>query len=471
MSIHAKLKQLQGKCVVVAGAGISGISACRFLETLGAKIILVDDASMDAIQKRIQAWGGIPASVLVQQGIHSSTLLQAELVVLSPGIAKIHPAIQDALKHDILVMNEIDLGAAFLPHCRFVGITGTNGKSTTSTILGSIAKAFDANAFVGGNLGTPLCAALAEGIFPKIAILELSSYQLELLDLLKLDVVIITNLSPDHLDRYQNVEAYYQAKAKIFDLLAATGSVILNQGDPNSNQFLHASSSHARLDFNVASAEMGITINDNTLVIKTPTWQTQITLDKNQFLGHHNYENAAAAIAGALALNIPLEIIQAGLQAYAGIPHRLESLGHVQGVHWVNDSKATNVESAMIAVQTFEKGVHLIVGGLGKKSSYAPFVEKCIGRVQAVYAIGQDAPALLEAFKEFNCFDCKTLEQATMLAQNNAQKGGTILLAPACASWDQFESFAHRGDQFRMLFQQAQKKDAARKNGNETVAL
>ena len=456
MPLHQKLKQLQGKLVVVAGAGISGLSACQFLDKLGAKIILVDDASSEIIQKRIESWGGIPASVSVQQGIHSSITQRAELIILSPGISKEHPAIQAALTCHISVINEIDLSAAFLPECRFIGITGTNGKSTTTTILGSIAKAFDANAFVGGNLGTPLCETLNNAILPKIAVLELSSYQLELLNLLKLDAAIVTNRTPDHLDRYQNVKNYYQAKAKIFDLLLPSGSVILNQRDQNSKEFLFPPTIHPRLDFNVASSEMGIAIHDNALVIRTPLMQENLTLDPEQFLGRHNYENAAAAVAGALALNIPLPTIQAGLRAYAGIPHRLESLGYAQGVRWINDSKATNVESAIIAMKNFSKGVHLIVGGLGKKSSYAPLVEICHGRAKAVYVIGQDAPNLLEAFKAFDCSDAKTLEKAVALAQKKAQRGDIILLAPACASWDQFESFVHRGNQFRELFQKAQ---------------
>ncbi len=455
MSLYEKLKQIKGKSVVVAGAGISGISACKFLETLGANIVLVDDADLELIQKRIASSGGIPACVSLQQGIKSSITLQAELIILSPGISKNHVAIQEALAHSIPVINELDLGAAFLTSCHFVGITGTNGKSTTATILGFIAKAFDANAFVGGNLGIPLCETLVKGVLPKIAVLELSSYQLELLELLRLDAGVITNLTPDHLDRYPNVEAYYLAKAKIFDLLHTTGSAILNHEDPNSKIFLLDHAAHPRLDFNVKLGDQGIAIKGNTLLINTPTLQATLTLNQEQFLGQHNYQNAAAAVAAALALNIPLAIIQKGLDSYTGIAHRLESLGYAQGIRWVNDSKATNVESVLIAMQNFSEGVHLVVGGLGKNSSYAPLVNFCQGRVNAIYAIGQDAPNLMEAFKDFVCFDAKTLENAVLLAQKNAQKGDTILLSPACASWDQFESFAHRGDSFRKLFEEA----------------
>jgi UDP-N-acetylmuramoylalanine--D-glutamate ligase len=456
MDLDEKLKQLRGKSVIVIGAGVSGIAACKFLAKLGAKIILADDADIEIIQKRLHSSGEIPACISLQQGISSSVTSQAELIILSPGISQNHVAIQYALLRGIPVINEIDLGAAFLPKCQFVGITGTNGKSTTTTILGSIAKTYDANTFVGGNLGTPLCEILAKGILPKIAILELSSYQLELLNLIKLDAAVVTNLTPDHLDRYPSAEAYYLAKAKIFSLLQTAGIAILNQQDPNSKKFLFDRTAHSRLDFNVKPEDIGIAIQSNTILVNTPNFKTSLILSRKQFLGQHNYQNAAAAVAASLALKVPLPTIQAGLDAYMGIAHRLEFLGCAKGVRWINDSKATNVESVLIAMENFSEGVHLIVGGIGKKSSYAPLAKICRGRVKAIYAIGEDAPNLLDAFKEFVCIDAKTLENAVLLARKKAQKGDTILLSPACASWDQFESFAHRGDCFRKLFQKAQ---------------
>jgi len=452
-----KALQLQNKSVCVLGAGISGIATCRFLETQNAKVTLLDDADLNLVNDRIQKHGGLPRNTILKNGINAQTILNADLIVLSPGISMQHTAIQAALKNSIPIINEIDLAFPFLSDCRFVGITGSNGKSTTTSILGSIAKNFDSHAFVGGNLGEPLCNVLLQNCKPQIAILELSSYQLEILTTLKLQAAIVTNLTPDHLDRYPSVEAYYQAKIKIFDLLVPNGKVILNKSDKNSVKYLHATTFHDRLNFNVAPFEEGVSILADSLSVQLPHLKEKFYLKTDHFLGQHNRENAAAAVAGALSLNIPVNVIQKGLDDYPGIAHRLETLGFINNIRWVNDSKATNIESALIAIKTFDQNVHLILGGLGKKSSYQPLVNACQKRVKAIYAIGQDAPLILEAFKSFVCFDAKTLEQAVSLAQKNTVPGDTILLAPACASFDQFENFAERGNLFRKLFQKEKK--------------
>jgi UDP-N-acetylmuramoylalanine--D-glutamate ligase len=321
--------------------------------------------------------------------------------------------VKRARELNIDVVNEIELAASHLPDCHFIGITGTNGKSTTTTILGSIVTQYDPNTFVGGNLGTPLCEALAQGQHPHHAVLELSSYQLELITTLKLDAAVLTNLAPDHLDRYASVDDYYRAKMRIFDLLKPGGVRV------------------------VADENHGFKLN--------PTY----------YRGQHNRENAAAAIAAARVWHIPDHLIQRGLDAYTGLAHRLQWLGEARGVQWVNDSKATNVDSAIVAIKSFDKNVHLIVGGIGKGSSYAPLVDACKGRVKAVYVIGQDAPNLLSAFSSFDVTHSRTLEQAVSDAKGKATAGDIILLAPACASFDQFENYAKRGDRFISLFEEA----------------
>ena len=436
----AFLSQLKKQSIVIAGAGRSGLATLRFLTFLGVKATLADDTK-EAYPK-----------------LADTLLEKATWVVLSPGIPRAHPALQKAVLNGTKILNELDLAALYLPNTRFVGITGTNGKSTTTTLLGSIAKVYDPTAFVGGNLGIPFCEALAKGEKPQLAILELSSFQLETLSHLKLDTAVVTNLSPDHLDRYSSEEAYYGAKARIFALLKPSGISILNRQDTLSMEHLPNFVKGPCSYFNTSEKEDGVLVGPDFLKFSTSTQNHRFSIDTKKILGEHNRENAAAAVAAALSLQIPFDTIQKGLDDYPGLAHRLESVGNLKGVQWINDSKATNVESAIKSVESFDQGIHLIVGGLGKGSSYAPFVQACTKRVKAVYTIGQDAPLLLGAFQNLGVplHDAKTLENAVQLAHTAAIKGDTILLAPACASYDQFDHFEHRGNCFKALFQKRQ---------------
>ncbi|MEI6790149.1 MAG: UDP-N-acetylmuramoyl-L-alanine--D-glutamate ligase [Myxococcaceae bacterium] len=373
--------------IAIAGRGRSGKAAHHFLLHQGHHTEFLDDADGSLIAERI---------------------LNFEAIVLSPGIPRAHPAIKAAILAKIPIYNEIDMAVSYLPECQFVGITGTNGKSTTTALLGHIVTAFEPNTFVGGNLGRPLCEALAAGEYPRYAILELSSFQLETLSKLKLDVAALLNLTPDHLDRYPSIEAYYDTKRKIFDLLKPGG--------------------------------VKISLGTSLLNMKP----------SSKLLGQHNIQNMKAAVLAAQALHIPDDIIQRGLDTFPGIVHRLEILGQKNGVTWINDSKATNVESAKAALACFDSGVYLILGGLGKGASYEPLVSAALKCVKKIYVLGEDAPNILKFFPE--AIETHTLEQAVKLAYQQAKSGDTVLLAPACASYDQFKNFEHRGDVFRSLF-------------------
>ncbi len=403
--------------VLVMGAGRSGLAAARLLLREGAQVVLADDKSAEEIRKKSTKYGGIPDGVSLAPSGRGQG--EGNFVVLSPGVPRSHPLVQQALQNNISVINELELAAQFLSDCQFVGITGTNGKSTTTTLLGSILTQVDPDVFIGGNLGLTLCETVLMGKKPRLGVIELSSFQLETIHQLALQVAVITNLSPDHLDRYPSVNDYYAAKERIFDLLVPGGTPI-----------------RGPLDIS----------------------QYDVEVHNPHLIGAHNLENAAAAIAAALALGISRETIEQGLAAYKGIAHRLECLGKINGVLWVNDTKATNIDAAIIAVKAFSGGIHLIAGGLGKGSDYAPWVQACLGRVKTVYTIGDDAAKIEQAFAgKIPVVACRTLAAAVANAQKNAISGDVILLAPACASYDQFEDYAQRGEVFRTLFLQAHK--------------
>lgn len=397
---------------LVLGVGRSGIAAAQLLMQEGHLVFMTDDNT-----DKEQACPQLSFFVPMQKAHQHLTQHQYQAVVLSPGVPRTHDLITQALQLNIPVLNELEIGAERLPNCLFAGITGTNGKSTTTAMLGSILKQADAQAFAGGNLGTPLCEAVSQGLKPRYAALELSSFQLETMHHLPLRAAVITNLSPDHLDRYPSIEAYYATKQRIYDLLVPTGVAVR--------------------DYH----------------------QTSLPAFENpRIVGQHNIENAQAAVALARALQIEETAIAQGLNAYPGIPHRLELLGSIGGVSFVNDSKATNVESALVAIQAFAGGIHLIAGGVGKKSSYAPLVKAALGKVKAVYVIGEDAALITEAFApHMPVIQAGTLQMAFTLAAQASTSGDVILLAPACASYDQFHDYAHRGNTFRQLFEETER--------------
>lgn len=410
------LKNPQGCRAAIVGTGVSGQSAARLLEKLGALVTSFDEKT--------------------QGPLEDNALCDFDFIVLSPGFPRKKACIANALAKGVLVINEIDLAAEHLPGCRFIGVTGTNGKSTTTAMIGDILKLHDPLAFVGGNLGTPLCDAVLNDQKPSLGVIELSSFQLETICRLYLEVAVVTHLTPDHLDRYNSEEDYYAAKNRIFSILKEGGTAVINQKDARSARFLHPQKSHYIAAFTDA------------LPFAVPG-----------LVGGHNVENAAAALSAARALDLDHKLIERALSDFKGLPHRLELLGEHKGVRWFNDSKATNVESAIIAIKSFDRGVHLIVGGLGKGTSYAPLVEAAMNRAVQIYTIGSDAPKIAESFSaHFALTQAGTLKNAIEAATQRAQPGEVILLAPACASYDQYASYVARGDDLRRLFHDHQRR-------------
>jgi UDP-N-acetylmuramoylalanine--D-glutamate ligase len=472
------LRHRRGRRFVVVGGGKTGAAAARLLVREGAIVTVVDDGAHDKVSADLAKHGAdLSAITIVAGGIDQAVIDGADVVVLSPGVPRAHAALQHAVTRGAPpIVNELELGLAVLTDdgaaldgVRLVAITGTNGKSTTTTMAGAIAAEQDPLAFVGGNLGTPLCAAIADGLVrgsataPRLLVVELSSYQLETLRWFPATAATVTNLTPDHLDRYPSVDAYYAAKAW---LLALTiGGVSCNAKDPNSQHTLVPAivPGTTTLHFDVAAGLDGIAVGDSApghlrLTVRHADTVRILNVDNPLIVGHHNRQNAAAAAAVAILSGISDEHIVAGLTAYAGIAHRLERVGVHRGVSWWNDSKATNVDAAVTALRSFNGGVHLIVGGVGKGSSYAPLVDAARVCVKAVYTIGADAPALQDAFagSGIDIRACGTLQGACSAAAAIAVAGDHVVLSPACASFDQFRDYTHRGAEFRICFAAAQ---------------
>ena len=402
------------------GLARSGEAAALALARRGVAVRGVDrNAELEAGRLR-------EAGVEVVLGADDPELLDGmDLLVKSPGIPADAPLVAAARKRGLTVWSEVELGSRLLAN-PILGVTGTNGKTTTSELLGAVFRAADAPVAVAGNVGRPLTGL--DGAIAKDAwiVCELSSFQLEDIEDFRPRVAVLLNLTPDHLDRHPTLEDYRAAKLRIFE----------NQGPED-----------------VAVVPRGFGA--------IPGEARRVEFDLNDPLpaeplvpGEHNRENAAAATAAARAAGIPDEAIAAALRTFEGVPHRLELVREVDGIRFVNDSKATNPEAAERALSAYPPGIRLILGGSRKNSSYAGLAFEAAKRgVAKAYLIGEAADEIAEALAEAGVrfSDSGTLEQAITDAYEDAERGEVVLLSPACASYDQFRDFEDRGERFREL--------------------
>ena len=414
------------KSAAVVGLGKSGLAAIDLLLSRGVKVAAYDEKPDPAVVEKLAARG-----VTVSAGIDAAKLRAAEVVVVSPGVPLSKPELQR-----LNVIGEIELAWRCLPPGAgpVLAVTGTNGKSTTTALLGELVKQSGRKTFVGGNLGRPFCEACSEKY--DVFVVELSSFQLEGISTFSARGAAILNLSPDHLDRYSSHLAYGQAKARILINPQPGGFAVINADDPDTVEL----AVHARVPVHW----FAISQRDEFL--------QRYRLVNRALRGDHNLLNAMAAVKLAELQGISRDAIQKGLDAFPGLPHRLEFVRELHGVEWINDSKATNVDSSLVALKALPGNIWLIAGGKGKGAPYAPMVEASQGKVKGVLTIGDDAPRLEAAFGHgFQVLACGTLQKAVEEARKRSTPGDTVLLSPACASYDQFKNFEHRGASFKAL--------------------
>lgn len=445
---------LQGKTFCVVGLGKSGASAVRLLLARGAAVRCFDEgdkAELPVNDARCSLVKG-PLPPRFWEG--------CEAVVVSPGVPLAKPELVAAKAAGAAVYGEIELAWRLLPKGAgpLLGITGTNGKSTTTALLGELMKLARPRTFVGGNLGTPLTSAIAEPGTPPFDchVVELSSFQLEGMDTVELLGAAWLNLTPDHLDRYPSHEAYGQAKARIFARQPAIGFAVVNADDEAVVRFARAATRVPLYGFTRQGGRRpegfaGMAFGEGGGLRFDFGGGGRLEVRSRALRGAHNLENAMAAALLAKLAGVPDALLQQGLDAFGGLPHRLEFVRELSGVEWLNDSKATNVDSSLVALKALAGNVWLIAGGKGKGAPYQPLVDAAQGKVKGVLTVGKDAPAIAQAFAAFPVHACGTIDAAVEKARALAVAGDTVLLSPACASYDQFNNFEHRGDHFKAL--------------------
>ncbi len=411
--------ELEGKRVLVIGLARSGNAAVKALIGLGALVVGYDrDPSFDA--GRLRELG-----VEVHQGVEEETLLKGiDLVVKSPGVPGEAPLVAGARERAVPVWSEIELGARLLAN-PILGVTGTNGKTTTSELLGAMFRAAGKPAEVAGNVGRPLTGLVGNVAEDAWVVCELSSFQLEDVEMLRPRVAVLLNLEPDHLDRHGTFEWYVDAKLRIFEAQTEDDTAVVPRG------FGEVPGGARRVEFRF----------DDPLPAEP------------LIPGSHNRENAAAATAAARAAGIADDAVAEALRTFPGVPHRIEPVREFRGVRYVNDSKATNVAAARRALASFpDAPLHVILGGRGKSEPYAPLAE-AFRQGDRAYLVGEAAGEIGRALDEAGVanVDCGDLETALDAAAALAEPGDVVLLSPACASFDQFRDFEERGDVFRRL--------------------
>ena len=466
---------VNGKKVLVIGAARSGVAASRFLAARGAVVALNDrkpfvDWPNEALRLKGEGVG------LLAGEVPSWLLDQVELVVLSPGVPTKSITARYADRAGAEVIGEVELAWRFL-RGRVVGITGTNGKTTTTALVGRLLEEAGLPVQVGGNIGTPLISLVESSREDGWTVAELSSYQLETIKEFRPTVALVLNLMPDHMDRYDSLADYGAAKHRIFRNQTAADVAVLNADDEIVASWARGLNAHVVMFSTERELEEGLFLRGGReLVARTLAGERVLmTREEMQLKGVHNVQNVLAALAAGLACGASPESMRATVKGFAPVEHRLERVAEVGGVTYYNDSKATNVDAAVKAVEALadEPGeIVLILGGRGKNAPYAPLAPLVRGKGRKLVVLGEDADRIEDELKTFApVARAKDMADAVRLAQAAARPGDIVLLAPACASFDMFTGFEHRGRVFKEEVGRLKKTEDRSRKTEEKHAL
>ncbi|WP_429630316.1 UDP-N-acetylmuramoyl-L-alanine--D-glutamate ligase [Tunturiibacter psychrotolerans] len=444
---------LKNKRVLVVGLGKSGLSAAMFLRAQGARVTVSDSRSAVALAKEIPAL--LEAGIMVESGGHGLlTFRRQDLIVVSPGVPMDTPEVKQVVAFGLTVIGELELASRYLLG-EVVAITGSNGKTTTTTLVGKILSDAGMPTQVGGNIGLPVIDLVAKSTPETVNVLEVSSFQLETIEEFHPRIAVILNITPDHLDRHGSFEKYVAAKERIFERQGAGDALVLN-GDDRVTQMSAARAKSEVFWFSGTKAvRRGAFVRDGVIVwVEKEGGVTEpiMPVSEVHLKGAHNIENVLAAVCAARLAKVSAESIRASVATFTAVEHRLELVRKLNGVEFYNDSKATNVDATMKAVSSFSKGIHLILGGKDKDSDYGTMAELLKERVKAVYTIGSAAEKIeRQLHGVVKMVAAGTMQTAVTEAAKAAAAGDVVLLSPACSSFDQFENYEHRGRVFRQL--------------------
>jgi UDP-N-acetylmuramoylalanine--D-glutamate ligase len=460
----AKSFELRGKRVLVVGLARTGVASALFCAAHGAKVTATDTRTENAIGEvlhQLRAMG-----VHLELGGHrEEQILGQELIIPSPGVPADAPLLKSARAKGIAIWSEIELADRFLSG-RLVGITGSNGKTTTTSLIAHVLRSTRIPTILAGNIGTPMISLVEQTNDSTITVVELSSFQLELIESFRPNISVFLNLTPDHLDRHHTLEAYGAAKARIFENQTETDSAVLNADDAASTKYAPAKPQLFWFSRKQRVAQ-GAFVREHEIIFRREGKEEAVlNLADIPLAGAHNVENVLAAVAATRIAGADAAAIAKGVRSFSGVEHRLEFVAEIGGVRYYNDSKATNVDATLKALDAFPGRILVVIGGKDKGSDYA-VLQKLL-REKAILAllIGAAAEKIEKQIAGSVAIErAGTVERAVEIASHAARPGDVVLLAPACASFDQFENYEHRGRVFKDLVRQLERPAASTSSG------
>lgn len=447
---------LEGKRVVVVGLALTGVAVAKFCAKRGARVIVTDGKPADKLADKMKLLDGVP--VTWQLGGHDEeTFTSSDLVVMSPGVPTL-PEMVAARKAGVEVIAEIELAYRFLdPAATLIAITGTNGKSTTTALTGKLCEQSGRPTFCGGNLGNmPLIDAVDHPANSPGGwiVAEVAAFMLENCSTFRANAGVLTNVTEDHLDRFGTMERYAEMKGRIWEWQSPGDVAIANAADPwTMKETAGIRSQLYTFDSRKgATVERGAFLDGKEIVLRLPD-EERYPMDDLVIVGNHNMENAMCAYLATRTLGLPPDVVRAGARAYRPLPHRMELVGDKDDIYFYDDSKGTNVASVAASVRGFPRPLVLIAGGVDKGGSYEPMLEALDGVCKGIVLIGQAAPLIREAAAAYGVtypvIDATDMHDAVRRATELCVPGDAVVLSPACASYDMFDNFGHRGRVFR----------------------
>lgn len=444
---------MKNKKVLVFGSGISGIGAGKLLEQVGASVVLYDGKeTLDKEVLKAQLGDDTKAEIILGE-LSEEVMETLDLVVMSPGVPTDLPVVLKMRDMGIPIWGEVELAYTY-GKGDVLAITGTNGKTTTTALLGEIMKNYKESVFVVGNIGNPYTAAALEMREDSVAVAEMSSFQLETIHEFRPKVSAILNITPDHLNRHHTMEAYIKAKEDIAKNQTKEDTCVLNYEDEVTRKIGENVKANVLYFSSQRKLDRGIYLDDGNIILRQDEEILVCNVNELKLLGTHNYENVMAAVAMAAAYGTPMEVIRRTIKEFAGVEHRIEFVREKDGVAYYNDSKGTNPDAAIKGIQAMNRPTVLIGGGYDKDSEYEEWIQAFDGKVKLLVLVGATKEKIAEAAEKVGFVSyvmADSFEEAVEKCIEAAEPGDAVLLSPACASWGMFKNYEERGDKFKEL--------------------
>lgn len=441
---------IENKNILIIGLGISGVSTAKALDKLGGKIIIADSKSADTLKEYKQQLSEIDIEYFLED--RQFDLEKIDIAVKSPGVPFDLELIDNLQKQNIEVVTDIELAYRLCKN-KFIAITGTNGKTTTTALTGEIFKNSNVPYHIAGNIGVGILWEVVNSKQDEIFIVETSSFQLQNTVDFKPYISLVTNITPDHLNWHKTIEHYRDAKKKVFKNQDKYDFTVLNYDDSEVRSWSDETKAEVIFFSTREKLSRGIYIEDNWIVIDLQEDKIRVLkTDELKILGRHNLENALSSIAIAYCAKIDLSVIRDTLREFEGVEHRLEFVKEIEGVRYYNDSKGTNPDASIKAIESIPRGIILIAGGMDKGSEFDEFIESFSGRVKSLVLLGETKEKIRSCANKKGFLEThlvSSIEDAVRLSHSIGVSGDTVLLSPACASWDMFKSYEERGEKFK----------------------